>query len=59
MNKVGDEAPTVTDAEYFKNAFGAVQELVNRGLVLAGHDVSAGGMITAMLEMCFANTQEV
>ena len=57
MNKVGDEAPTVTDAEYFKNAFGAVQELVNRGLVLAGHDVSAGGMITAMLEMCFANTQ--
>ena len=57
MNKIGDEAPTVTDAEYFKNAFGAVQELVNRGLVLAGHDVSAGGMITAMLEMCFANTQ--
>ena len=55
MNKVGDEAPTVTDTEYFKNAFGAVQELVNRGLVLAGHDVSAGGMITAMLEMCFAN----
>ena len=55
MSKVGDEAPTVKDAEYFKNAFGAVQELVNRGLVLAGHDVSAGGMITAMLEMCFAN----
>ncbi len=57
MNKVGDEAPTVKDAEYFKNAFGAVQELVNRGLILAGHDVSAGGMITAMLEMCFANTK--
>lgn len=55
MNKVGDEAPTVKDSEYFKNAFAAVQELVNRGLVLAGHDVSAGGMITAMLEMCFAN----
>ena len=55
MSKVGDEAPTVKDSEYFKNAFGAVQELVNRGLVLAGHDVSAGGMITAMLEMCFAN----
>ncbi|MDD4247077.1 MAG: phosphoribosylformylglycinamidine synthase [Dysgonamonadaceae bacterium] len=57
MNKVGDEAPTVTDAEYFKNAFGAIQELVNRGLILAGHDVSAGGMVTAMLEMCFANTK--
>ncbi|MDR1516752.1 MAG: phosphoribosylformylglycinamidine synthase [Dysgonamonadaceae bacterium] len=57
LNKIGDEAPTVTDGEYFKNAFAAVQELVNRGLVLAGHDVSAGGMITAMLEMCFANPQ--
>jgi phosphoribosylformylglycinamidine synthase len=55
MSKIGDEAPSVTDAEYFKNAFAAVQELVNRGLVLSGHDVSAGGMITAMLEMCFAN----
>lgn len=57
MGKIGDEAPTVTDAEYFKNTFAAVQELVNRGLVLAGHDISAGGMITAMLEMCFANPQ--
>ncbi|MDD4778275.1 MAG: phosphoribosylformylglycinamidine synthase [Fermentimonas sp.] len=55
LSKIGDEAPSVTDAEYFKNAFAAVQELVNRGLILAGHDVSAGGMITAMLEMCFAN----
>ncbi len=57
LSTVGDEAPTVKDAEYFKNAFAAVQELVNRGLVIAGHDVSAGGMITAMLEMCFANTK--
>lgn len=55
LNKVGEEVPTVTDSEYFKNAFGAVQELINRGLVLAGHDVSAGGLVTAMLEMCFAN----
>jgi len=51
LNKIGDEAPTVTDAEYFKNAFDAVQELINRGLVLAGHDISAGGMITTMLEI--------
>lgn len=56
LNKVGDEVPTVADAEYFKNAFDAVQELIDRGLILAGHDISAGGMITAMLEMCFANS---
>ena len=43
LGKVGDEAPTVTDAEYFKNAFTAVQELVRRGLILAGHDISEGG----------------
>ncbi len=57
LSKVGDEAPTVTDTEYFKNAFAAVQELVNRGLILAGHDISAGGMATTLLEMCFANPQ--
>jgi phosphoribosylformylglycinamidine synthase len=57
LSTVGDEAPTVSDTEYFKNAFAAVQELTERGLILAGHDISAGGMITAMLEMCFANPQ--
>lgn len=57
MSKIGDEAPTVTDTEYFKNAFGVIQELTSRGLILAGHDISAGGMITTMLEMCFANPQ--
>ncbi|MDR0421464.1 MAG: phosphoribosylformylglycinamidine synthase [Proteiniphilum sp.] len=57
MSKTGDEVPTVTDAEYFKNAFAAIQNLVNRGLIIAGHDISAGGMITTMLEMCFANPQ--
>lgn len=55
LGKVGNEAPTVTDAEYFKNTFAAVQELINRGLIIAGHDISAGGMVTTMLEMCFAN----
>lgn len=55
LNTVGEEVPTVTDAEYFKNTFNAVQELIDRGLILAGHDISAGGMITSMLEMCFAN----
>lgn len=55
LNTIGEEVPTVTDPEYFKNAFTAVQELIERGLILAGHDISAGGMITAMLEMCFSN----
>jgi phosphoribosylformylglycinamidine synthase len=57
LNCLGDEAPTVTDAEYFRDAFDALQDAVDRGLLLAGHDISAGGMITTMLEMCFANIE--
>lgn len=57
LGKLGDEAPSVDEVEYFRDAFCAVQELITSGYALAGHDVSAGGMITALLEMCFANTQ--
>ncbi|MDE6215452.1 phosphoribosylformylglycinamidine synthase [Bacteroides sp.] len=57
LNKVGSDVPTVKDAEYFRDAFLAVQQLVNEGLILAGHDISAGGLITTLLEMCFANTE--
>ncbi len=55
--KVGSDVPTVTDPDYFRAAFNAVQELVHKGLLLAGHDISAGGLITCLLEMCFANTK--
>ncbi|MDR1372374.1 MAG: phosphoribosylformylglycinamidine synthase [Dysgonamonadaceae bacterium] len=57
LNHLGDEAPTVTDADYFRNAFNTIQELVRRDLILAGHDISAGGLITALFEMTFANTE--
>ena len=55
LNSLGGEAPLVKDAEYFLNCFTAIQELINKDLILAGHDVSAGGLITTLLEMCFAN----
>jgi len=57
LNKVGDDVPCVQDVEYFRDAFLAVQELVNKGLIMAGHDISAGGLITTLLEMCFANME--
>ncbi len=57
LNKVGDDVPTVQNPEYFRDAFLAVQDLVKKGLLLAGHDISAGGLITTLLEMCFANTE--
>ena len=57
LGKVGSEVPTVQNPEYFRDAFQAVQELISRGLVLAGHDISAGGLITTLLEMCFSNME--
>ncbi|TCO08752.1 phosphoribosylformylglycinamidine synthase [Natronoflexus pectinivorans] len=56
LNQLGNETPTVTDVEYFSQGFAAIQELIKEGLILAGHDISAGGLVTALLEMCFANT---
>lgn len=57
LNRVGDQAPTVADPAYFVKAFGALQTLNERGLVIAQHDVSAGGLLTTLLEMVFSNTK--
>ena len=57
LKKVGSDVPTVKNPEYFRDAFNAVQQLVEKGLIVAGHDISAGGLITCLLEMCFANTE--
>ncbi|MDD3321472.1 MAG: phosphoribosylformylglycinamidine synthase [Paludibacter sp.] len=56
LNKIGNEVPTVKDAEYFKAAFDSIQGMIGKNLILSGHDISEGGIITALLEMCFANT---
>ena len=57
LGKVGDDVPTVKNPEYFADAFMAVQQLIEKGWIIAGHDISAGGLITTLLEMCFANTK--
>lgn len=57
LGKVGSDVPTVKNPEYFADCFGAIQTLINKGWVMAGHDISAGGLITTLLEMTFANQQ--
>lgn len=57
LNKIGNEVPDIKDAAYFSKAFNAVQALIAKKLVLAGHDISSGGLITTLLEMCFPNTE--
>lgn len=52
-SQVGDSSPDVS-ASSLRSAFNAIQELVGAGALLAGHDRSDGGLLTAVLEMAFA-----
>ncbi len=56
VNKVGKKTPDVKNAEYFAKTFNVLQKLIASGKILAGHDISSGGMITTLLEMNFATT---
>ncbi len=56
LSEIGNETPTVANAEYLKQVFNTLQVLIKDGKILAGHDVAAGGLITTLLEMCFADT---
>lgn len=53
---LGADCPDTTP-EIVSKAFHAIQELIEKGLILAGHDISSGGLITTLLEMNFPNTQ--
>jgi phosphoribosylformylglycinamidine synthase len=55
LNKIGTEVPTIKDGAYFKKAFNVLQDLIKAGKIKAGHDVGSGGLITTLLEMCFAD----
>lgn len=55
INLLGNNTPTIEDPGYFVNAFTALQQLVEEGRILAGHDISSGGLITTLLEMTFAS----
>ena len=55
LNKIGTETPTIKDAAFFKKAFNTIQELILEDNILAGHDIGSGGLITTLLEMCFAD----
>lgn len=54
FGQIGDESPDLEDASLLARAFDAVQQLIERGRVTAGHDRSDGGLVTALLEMAFA-----
>ena len=55
QNKVGTETSTIKDSQFFKKAFNTIQDLIKDRQIVAGHDIGSGGLITTLLEMCFAD----
>jgi phosphoribosylformylglycinamidine synthase len=53
-NRLGNETPSVLDPSYFIKVFETIQNLIREGVLLAGHDISSGGLIVTLLEMCFS-----
>ncbi|HBI13912.1 MAG TPA: phosphoribosylformylglycinamidine synthase [Desulfobulbaceae bacterium] len=54
LGQLGSEVPDLDDPLLLRKAFLAVQDLLGRGLITAGHDRSDGGLVTALLEMAFS-----
>jgi len=57
LNQLDSKVPDTTNPESFKNSFNAIQTLIKNGQIISGHDVSAGGLITCLLEMNFPNSE--
>ena len=55
LGKVGSKTIDVCDSKYFIKTFNVFQELIKKDLISSGHDISSGGLITTLLEMCFPN----
>ncbi len=55
LNTIGTEVPTIKDSDFFKKAFNVIQDAIVNNQIIAGHDIGSGGLITTLLEMCFAN----
>ncbi len=54
QSRLGNDCPDMDDPKVVKQAFLAIQEAVEEGLITAGHDRSDGGLITTVLEMAFS-----
>ncbi len=54
FNQLGDDPPDIHDTSLLKQTFNTIQMLIAKDVILAGHDRSDGGLVTALLEMAFA-----
>ncbi len=56
FGQLGDECPDLEAPELLKRAFNLIQTLIDKNLILSGHDISDGGLIIALLEMAFSGS---
>ena len=55
LNTIGNETPDVKNASFLRNTFNIIQEFIKEDKIQSGHDIASGGLITTLLEMCFAD----
>ncbi|SEB47750.1 phosphoribosylformylglycinamidine synthase [Tenacibaculum sp. MAR_2009_124] len=55
VNRIGNQTPTIKDTASFKTTFNVLQQLIRDEKIVAGHDIASGGLITTLLELCFAD----
>ena len=54
LGEIGSEPSDILDSRYFKKSFDVLQKLIKEMKISSGHDISSGGFITTLLEMCFS-----
>ena len=54
QNALGSETPDVRNAQLLAQAFNQLQSWIAQGIIASGHDIGSGGLITTLLEWCFA-----
>lgn len=56
--RIAEEVPSVSAAKLL-SLFNVVQEAIESGIILSGHDVSDGGLVAAAIEMCLSTDFDV
>ena len=54
IGNIGVDTPTINDSKYFLNVFDTIQKMIKKKLIISGHDIGSGGLITTLMEMCFS-----
>ncbi|XP_052442517.1 phosphoribosylformylglycinamidine synthase [Carassius gibelio] len=57
--QLGDSSPDLDQPEKLSACFNTTQALIQDRLLIAGHDVSDGGLISCLLEMAFAGNRGI